>query len=245
MSSTTDYILGLQEEEMRIWICEHLDDEDADEETPGWDELAQEWAYMQASQEEPVEFFDWYVSHSYSDIQRTFHFQIHKLRDLMDMQVAVFHEETFYKMSYAHAVTLMESFLADTVRSLILADNKYFINAINKVEALKECKFTISEIAKQKDGAQGFAITELSKIMYHNIPKVREILKAILGKSLSIDISNVCRITSLRHDIVHRDGKTTDGKLIKVDREITMEAIGHIEAFVNNVSEEIHNHQNA
>ncbi|HGS4726174.1 TPA: hypothetical protein ACMDQ7_003419 [Vibrio cholerae] len=245
MSTIKEYMFDLQEAEMHQWIREHLDDEEADEETPGWHELAQEWGYLQESEQEQSEFFEWYIAHSYSDIHRTFQYQIHKLRDLIEMQVAVFHEETFYKMSYAHAVTLMESFLADTVRSLILTDETYFMNAIHKVETLKESKYTLVEIAKQPDGAKGFAIAELSKIMYHNIPKVREILKAILGKKITVDISNVCRITELRHDIVHRDGKTTDGTLIKVDKDIALETINLIEQFVENVASEVSRVSNA
>ncbi|MGT0149258.1 hypothetical protein ACT691_04245 [Vibrio metschnikovii] len=35
-------MFDLQEAEMHQWIREHLDDEEADEETPGWHELAQD-----------------------------------------------------------------------------------------------------------------------------------------------------------------------------------------------------------
>lgn len=228
-----------QEEGMSEWIREHLEDDEADEETPGWDELAQEWSYMQESLQDEHESLQWYTSHSYSDLHRSFQFQIHNLCDLIDLQIAVSHEETFYKMSYAHAVTLMESFLADSVRSLIISDEKYFQNAITKVEDLKDIKYSLKDIAKQQDGARGFAVKELSGVMYHNIPKVREILKSILGQSINLDISAVCKITTLRHDIVHRDGKTTDGNLIKVDKDIALEAIAAIEVFVESVASEI------
>ncbi|NMH64592.1 hypothetical protein [Shewanella salipaludis] len=239
MGSIKEYMFDLQEEEMTQWIREHLDDDEADEETPGWDDLTQEWSFMQESLQEEHEYIQWYTSHSYSELHRSFQFQIHNLRDLTDLQVAVSHEETFYKMAYAHAVTLMESFLADSIRSLIISDDKYFQNAITKVEDLKDIKYTLKDIAKQPDGARGFAIKELSGVMYHNIPKVREILKSILGQSISIDISDVCKITTLRHDIVHRDGKTTDGNLIKVDKDIALEAIDAVEVFVEKVASEI------
>ncbi|MBQ1782167.1 MAG: hypothetical protein II007_00780 [Gammaproteobacteria bacterium] len=245
MSSIKEYLFDLQQEEMQQWIREHLDDEEADEDTPGWDELVQEWSYIQESRQDEHESLQWYISHSHSDLHRSFQFKIRNLRDLTDLQVSISHEETFYKMSYAHAVTLMESFLADTVRSLILSDDKYFQNAISKVEVLKDNKYTLKEITKQQDGARGFAIKELSGVMYHNVPKVREILKSILGESISVDMSDVCRITTLRYDIVHRDGKTTDGDLIKVDKDIALEAIAAVEIFVEKVAAEISRVQNA
>ena len=239
MSVIKEYMFELQQEEMYQWIREHLDDDEADEETPGWDELAQDWSYLQESLQEEHKSLQWYTSHSYSDLHRSFQFQIHNLRDLTGLQVAISHEETFYKMSYAHAVTLMESFLADSVRTLILSDDKYFKNAIIQVEDLKDIKYSLKDIAKQQDGARGFVIKLLSGMMYHNIPKVREILKSILDQPISVNISDVCRITNLRHDIVHRDGKTTDGSLIKVDKEIALEAIKSVETFVEKVASEI------
>jgi hypothetical protein len=245
MSSIKEYMFDIRHEEMRQWICEELNDDEADEDNPDWAELEEEWHNMQASNEEPAEFFDWYKRHAHSDIHQTFHLQISKLKDLLHMALPDFNEETFYKMTYAYAVTLMESFLADTVRSLIITDEKYFLNAINKVDGIKACKFTISQIAKNKDGAKGFAISELSKLMYHNIEKVMAVLKAILGRDMNIDISKVCAITSLRHDIVHRDGKKTDGQLIMVDKEIAEETILHIEEFVNSIAEQIYAPKNA
>lgn len=226
--------------EMCQWIREHMDDEDADEDTPGWDDLVQEWTYMQESLEEQHESMQWYSLTSYSDLHRSFQYQIQNLRDLASLQVAIPHEETFYKMTYAYAVTLMESFLADSIRSLILSEESYFKNSIKKVEDLKDKKYTLEDISKEKDGAKGFAIKELSSVMYHNIPKVKEILRAILDSNISLDISSVCKITTLRHDIVHRDGKKTDGSVITVDKDIALEAVSSIEKFVEQVASEIH-----
>ncbi|MCP3130060.1 hypothetical protein [Shewanella sp. KJ2020] len=240
MSSIKEYLFDYDLEEMRRWICEELDDEYADEDTPGWESLAEEWSNMHASNEAITEFFDWYKQHAHSEIHQTFHLQISKLKDLLEMTLPTYNEDTFYKMTYAYAVTLMESFLADTIRSLIITDDRYFFNAINNVDTLKDCKFTISEIAKQTDGARGFAVTELSKLMYHNIPKIREVLKAVLGRDIKIDISQVCTITALRHDIVHRDGKKTDGQLIIVDKEIAKDTVLQIEEFVNSLAKKIY-----
>lgn len=237
MSRTGEYYLEILEQERIDWIRNQLDDEDADENTEGWDEYAQEWDYRNYDIE--AQEYEWFEQHSYNEIHRVFNFQLEKLKELVSIQVALHHEETFYKMCYAHAVTLMESFLSDTVRSLVVSDDRYFFNAIRDVGEIAECKFTLEDYAKSPDGAKGLAMQKLAKIMYHNIPKVKAVLQAIIGKKLSIDISHVSKITYFRHDIVHRDGKSIDGELIKVDREIVDEVIKNVETFVSSIAQKV------
>ena len=162
---------------------------------------------------------------------------MNNLKELL-MIIQIYHEPTFYKMNYAYAVTLMETFLADTTISLVLSKDKYLINAITKVEDLKKLKCSLIDILN-KDGVKGIVIDKLSEILYHNIPKVKIILEGILGKRLDVDISNLTQITLLRHDIVHRDGKTTDGHRIKVDKEIAIETIKTIENFVESIAYQV------
>ena len=240
MSSTTDHFFEVKEQQRRDWICTQLEDYDADEDTPGWDDFAQDWQHMQDFRSEQEQELGWYELHSYSDIHQNFNHEIQNLKDLLEAPISAHHEETFYKMIYAHAVTLMESFLSDSVRSLILSDERYFVNAIKKVDDLKNCKFSITEIAQKSDGAKGFAVTELAKVMFHNIPKVKRILQLILNKKVLVDISEVTEITSFRHDIVHRDGKSIEGDILRVDKDVAMDAIAKIGVFVTSIAEVIH-----
>lgn len=233
-------MFDLQDEQMRQWIREHLDDDEADENTPGWDELAEEWSYLHSEYEDQGEYLDWYERHAHSEIQQTFHSQIGKLKDLLRISVAEYNEDTFFKMAYAHAVTLMESFLADTVKSLVITNDIYLFNSLSGVDSIKDCRYSLSDIARQKDGVKGFVLIELTKLMYHNIPKIKAVLNGILGRDINVDMTEVCRITNLRHDIVHRDGRKISGDAIQISREMVQEAIENIEGFVDDISEQIY-----
>jgi len=226
------YWFQVQEEERERWIREHLDDEDADEETERWDELANEYDMMLEAQEFEAEY-QWFKKQCYSALHDIFINEIDKLKELFDTQVAIQHEQTIYKMIYAHSVTLLESFLSDTVKSLIIRKTEYFENAIRNVEDLKKSKFNLSEISTQTNGAVGLAVKTLSTILYHNIPKVSQILNSIVGCKLSLEIDRMGYITSVRHDIVHRNGRTTEGALIDIDKDTVKQAITDIEEFVD------------
>ncbi len=232
-----------REDECFEWIRGELGDIDADEYSSEWAELESLWHDKKEEEEERLyeeerNSIDWYVSHSYSEIHEVYQFKLQKLKMLINTtEINVDNEDMFYKMSYAHAVTIMEAFLNDTVRSLILSSKEYFENAISNIDLLCTEKYTIKELYNKKDGLEGVVLKNLSDVMYHNIPKVIKILENILksGK-LNINISEVVKITIKRHHIVHRDGKTKSGELIVIDRGALFLAMSKMSDFVKKVA---------
>lgn len=73
----------------------------------------------------------------------------------------------------------------------------------------------------------------VSEVLYHNIPNVVEMYEQVLGTKLDIDISKIIKVTKLRHDIVHRNGKTIDGNKISLKAEDFTQAIDDIKEFSN------------
>lgn len=247
LGSIKEYWFNLQEEEKAKWIRERLDDANADEGTDGWDDLSTEYDLRQESLREKHEFeaaIEWYEKHSYSEIHYQFSEEILELKSILSMNVDLSHKNAIYKMVYAHSVALLESYLGDTIKTLIKSHDKFFSNAINNVDELNKSKFNLKEITEQKDGAIGLAIKEISKILYHNIPKVKRIYESVLGTKLDINISDVDKITATRHDIVHRNGKTTDGVTVLIDREAAEQAISHIEKLAERLNKMIYEQVN-
>jgi hypothetical protein len=235
MGSTKEYWMEMQEDEKSDWIREQLGDEFADEDTEGWDELSSQYNDMQEHLRESADLeaeFRWYKQHSYSEMHECFNNNIDDLKDLLRNNISLQYEDTYYKMVFAHAVTLLESFLSDTVKSLVVSNKECLANAIINIEELKKKKFSLTEFTNQKDGVIGLVLKELSEILYHNIPKVIKILEAILGCSITVDQKKVCYITSVRHDVVHRNGKTVEGRIIDLDIDTVVQSIENIEQFV-------------
>ncbi len=239
--------MSVQDEEMDDWIREQLQDQEADENTEGWSELEEEYARLQENLRDFYEYeaeLEWYENNSYSEMHDQFILEIIGLKEILESTVQSGHEQTTYKMIYAHSVTLLESFLGDTIKSLIISNEKFFSNAATNVDELKKARFSLSDIAKQRDGVVGLAVIKLSEVLYHNIPKVKRIYESVLGESLDTDIGKIDQITSTRHDIVHRNGKTTDGEKIEISKEIVEVAIQDIESFVNSLQTSINRAEN-
>ena len=60
-------------------------------------------------------------------------------------------------------------------------------------------------------------------------------LGGVLDRKLNIDMSNICDVTSKRHDIVHRNCKNKDGENLVIDAASTLTAVKTVEEFANNL----------
>ena len=225
MSSIKNYLFDVQEAESEKWIRERLTDENSDENSTEWLELEQEHSdYLEylADQAEAEEELKWLKDNGTSILHKNF---LSNLRELEEFVAGLSADESInmiYKMSYAHAVTLLESFLVDTLKSLVSEHDKLFNNAIANVDELKKARYSLKELANNKLCARSLAIMKLSGITYHNMPKAIKTYGDVLGTPFDIDINKVIEITKVRHDIVHRNGKTRTGENIHI-KEIDLE----------------------
>jgi hypothetical protein len=101
----------------------------------------------------------------------------------------------------------------------LISPENFLENAIKNVKEIKNARYSIFELSKTDLNICSLALSHTTGIHFHNISKVQKIYSHVLGIELQLDISKVCKITSLRHDIVHRNGYTTDGKLIELDAQ--------------------------
>jgi lambda repressor-like predicted transcriptional regulator len=135
------------------------------------------------------------------------------------------------KMTFTYAVTLLESYLGDTAKSLVSSSDVYFKNAITKVEELKKARFSLDSLSNGQIDAKGLAVKELSNILYHNIPKVIKVIESILNIKIKIQLDEIVKITELRHDIAHRNGQTKDGKSTLLSPAVVNNTIEKLVAF--------------
>lgn len=242
MGGMSEWHIQMQEEKLTEWIQERLGDPDADESTSGWVEAERDYQLMQEAIAEEAyqaykEELDWFYGHAYSDLHHGFQIKLDKLLKLShDTSPTLVDTDLHYKMTYGYAVTLMESFLSDSVKSLITKNDFCFERSLNEVDEVKKAKFSLSNVHQHPGGIKGMVLDILSEVLYHNIPKVIRILESITNKRMDIDQSKVTKIVSLRHDIVHRDGKTTTGETIDISQEDLVEAISEIKKFVHGIS---------
>lgn len=247
MSSIKNHWFDLEEAKKEEWIRERLEDEDMDEYSEEWQELSDEFDEIQEdfrNQAELEEELDWLEITTYTDEFVKFNKEIHKLKEVLNNIVTFDFKDTICKMSYAHSVTLLESYLSDTLKLLITKYPRFLDNAIKNVKDLKGEKFSLTEIQDSPNGIISLVLPKISDYLYHNIPKTIKTYQSVLGCKLELDISAVVRITDIRHHIVHRDAKTKEGEVLNIDEHIANKAITDIETFVIELQTKIHEVKN-
>jgi len=115
--------------------------------------------------------------------------------------------------------------------TLINENDEFLENAIVNVEEVKKAKYSLSDLRGKDIDVRSLTTRKLSEVLFHKIPKVKAIYEQVIGKKLSIDISKVNKIVEIRHNIVHRNGRTIDDEIIVVTAEDLSNAIVFIKEF--------------
>ncbi|MDH0177342.1 hypothetical protein N7319_19255 [Aeromonas dhakensis] len=231
----------MQEQRADEWIRERLSDDSLDEDSEEYLQLAEEYSNYKEHLLEEAEWraeLQWLKENGSSSIHKFFISELDALKimassNFNNRQKMAFmlHTDIVVKMSYAYAVTLLESFLGDSLKSLISQDEQLLKNALCKFKILKNVKVT--ELAETNLDVRSLVLKSVSEVLYHNIPNVVEMYEQVLGTKLDIDISKIVKVTKLRHDIVHRNGKTIDGNKFSLNAEDFNQAIDDIKEFSN------------
>jgi hypothetical protein len=226
-------------EPMYEWIEENYGDDVGEEGSETWDEAVQafeDYCEEQQRLEQDLywqEEYDYYLTLTLNDADLIFQKDLSELKTMLETSAKDEPNQTFFKMVYAHAVTILEVYLEDIAKALIMTNEAYLANTIRNVHPFCDTKFKLGDISLENDGIKKFVLGKLSDNLFHNIPKVLKMLSGIVEKKLDVPISDICEVTSTRHDIVHRNGKNKNGETIDIALSTTLEALNTLETFAN------------
>lgn len=247
MSSTKEHLFDIQSQQADEWIRERLSDDSLDENSEEYQDLANDYSNYQDHLAEVAEWnaeLKWYKENGSSVIHSRFITELDALKLMVEDNLAKqsemlfqLHSAPFFKMSYTYTVTLLESFLGDTLKTIISENDVFLNNAISKFKILKNVK--LSELSDTNLDVNSLVIKKVSEVLFHNIPNVIEMFQQVLSITLDIDISKVVVITKLRHDIAHRNGRTIDGEYVHVSAEDLLVVINDIKQFSGQLQEKI------
>ena len=144
-----------------------------------------------------------------------------------------------WSMAYSHAVTLLESFIS---QSLVALAKQYsiFVTRIaqhyDPIATIK--KEGWKKILESPDGIPGFVIDGLANDVFHNLKTVKNLFGLMfedIGRG--IDIGPVEPVINRRHDIVHRNGTSMTGEIVQIEFDQLDHAVALIKTFANDLKE--------
>jgi hypothetical protein len=244
MGRAKEWMMEMQEQEYQDeraeWIRRELNDDEADESSEGWydleaqyDEIHENW--INNAEEE----YAWYHEQEYSFAYISFLQSTADITKILNSHISPDVSTTVYKMLYVHAVTILESYLGDTLKTLVLKNSVYVSNAAKNLHEIKERKLKPYDVLSDKEIVEKLVSAQLSEYLYHDVVKTLELYKVCLDFKYSYDLGEVIKATKLRHDLVHRNGKDKNGKHISLSVQDLKSSLHEIENLVKYLDKEL------
>ena len=158
-------------------------------------------------------------------------------------------KEYYYRLIYANVIASMEAYLSKTIITLVLNNDDLFWNFVRKFEWNNE-KIDISQIKQVYDEMDKKVQLALASVLYHNLPKVKNIYRDVLNICILEDrkvMGYLCKAVEIRHDIVHRNGRKNIKKsgqnnvdeYHNIQLENVEELISYVDELICNIEKQI------
>lgn len=123
---------------------------------------------------------------------------------------------TFRQILYAHCVTTLETYLCDIFKLIVFSSETYIEKTYAAIPGNALQKITLAEIPRYKSHYHSFLRDQIDDLIFHNLPLIKRLFEESLGIDFP-DIPAMMRIISVRHDIVHRNGKDKTGSQVVIE----------------------------
>lgn len=155
---------------------------------------------------------------------KLFEKSIERINELLEIPMNDSIKKHLMQLLYANIITSIETYLGDLFITSVKEDNLLLRKYIETAPEFKAQKIPFSDIFKINDKIQERAREQLLKVLWHSLDKIKPMYKSTLGINFPSDISYLCKAVKIRHDIVHRNGKSLEGD----EHNITMDIINEL-----------------
>lgn len=150
-------------------------------------------------------------------------------------------KETLNKLLFVNCITAMETYLSDAFINTVIKDKTFIRSLLENDPEFKKRKFVLSDIFSRFENLYSEVSDYLSKILYHNVSKIKPMYGSVLSINFPDDLSNIIQAIRFRHDIVHRNGKTKDGDIIKLTEQDIEILLERVEKFIEHIESQLAN----
>jgi hypothetical protein len=176
---------------------------------------------------------------SNTQFYRTFSDGIVSLRVLNSLVINDLNaQRTLKRQIHVGTIACLETYLSDAFINTVLSRESYLRSFFASFKDFKEQKLGMNDLLKFADQAEDITKKAMLEVIYHNLAKVKKMYESTLTISFP-DFSNVQKDIGVRHDLVHRNGKTKEGKEIDIDKVKVDEVISSVVRFVDQIDREL------
>jgi hypothetical protein len=156
---------------------------------------------------------------------QTFEQQLDNLMKLSHLQTEGDELKTILnRQIFVSIISTLESFLSDTFLKLVFDNKDCFKNFVQTHPEFKSQKFELREIFQKQSELEAIVKRIILDTTYHNLPTVRNMYQDTFEIKFP-SINKMHKYVLIRHDLVHRNGKTKEGSCLHISDKILDELI--------------------
>lgn len=169
---------------------------------------------------------------SFTKHLETFQSSIQDIKALLETNVGEPYQQCFRRLLYVNVITALETYLSDFFISSISGDHGLLRKFVEVNPDFKAEKIPISEVFKAAEEIEQRVKTYLMDVVWHHLARIKPMFLDTLGINLPSDMSALFKAVLVRHDIVHRNGRSKDGREhVLVEKDIA-DLLAIAESFV-------------
>lgn len=161
------------------------------------------------------------------------------IEKLLETQVDPSVSTVFHRMLFVNAITALETYLSDAFINTVVNTPKLMRRFIETTPEFRSEKVALSEVFKAVERIEQKARSYLIDVVWHHLDRVKPMYRDTLGIEFPDDIGPLFKAILVRHDIVHRNGKTKSGEEIIVRRDQIAGLLRQIETFVQRIDQQV------
>ena len=124
------------------------------------------------------------------------------------------------RMIFSSVITTMEAYLSDTMKKNVLNRHAIKRRFVESLDKFIKNKIPASTVFSFMDSLDQKITEEIDSISFHKVDVVTGLYKNVLLCKFPEDkVSDLKKYVEMRHDIVHRNGKSKDGTIISITKE--------------------------
>lgn len=165
---------------------------------------------------------------------------IKNIKELMEIKMYEDNlKKTLNKLLFLNVIIAMETYLSDAFIFTVSNNMKLIRKFIENSSEFEKQKLKLSELFSWVDKIRDFTSKYLKNFTYHTIWKVEKMYKDVLNVDFPEDLSKIIKAVLIRHDIVHRNGKTKEGKKIDIGEDDIKDIVDEVEKFIKSIDSQL------
>ncbi len=145
----------------------------------------------------------------------------------------------FWRILFVNVITALETYLSDAFINTVVNKPELMRRFIETALAFPNEKVPLSEVFNEVEKIEQKARRYLIDVVWHNLGRIKPMYRETFGIEFPSDSGEIFRAILIRHDIVHRNGKTKDGKEIHISPTDITGLIGVVEKFVQQIDTQL------